>query len=229
MLRFSSMRTLFMSVFHHPPSLLSARGPSLFSDRDHTSYVPLWFFVMVPVVELLQHERPQCSLPWCSCTRHFQRFVSCSQLSQRRYSHTLPLGGGWQFMTLRNILSKLQPPIPALGRTPTALVLDSVPDDMGLRSSLRAVPPTNPIHRLLVFPSLICLYVAIYIYSRYQGPRPLFAELCAALLQLEILPSIISGASPRLYVSVCVLAGQRTHLFTQNVWNSISPPWRNSG
>ena len=120
--------------------------------------------------------------------------------SQRLYSHTLSLGGGWQFMTLRNILSKLQPPIPSPRRAPTALVLDSVPDDKGLRSSLRAVSPTNPILRLLVFPFLICLYVAIYIHNRYKGRRPLFAELRAALLQPEILPSIVSGAAPRLYV-----------------------------
>jgi len=103
-------------------------------------------------------------------------------------------------MTLRNILSKLQPPILPPRRAPTALVLDSVPDDKGLRSSLRAVSPTNPVLRLFVFPFLICLYVAIYIHNRYEGRPPLFAELRAALLQPEILPSIVSGAAPRLYV-----------------------------
>jgi len=103
-------------------------------------------------------------------------------------------------MTLRNILSRLQPPIPALRRVPTALVLDSVPDDKGLRSSLRAVSPTNPVLRLIVLPFLVCLYVAIYIHNRCKGRPPLFAELRAALLQPELLPSIVSGAAPRLYV-----------------------------
>ena len=103
-------------------------------------------------------------------------------------------------MTLRNILSKLQLSSPTLGRAPTALVLDSVPDDKGLKSSLRAVSPTNPILRILVFPFLIYLYVSIYIHNRYKGRPPLFAELRAALLQPDILPSIVAGAAPRLYV-----------------------------
>jgi Eukaryotic protein of unknown function (DUF829) len=103
-------------------------------------------------------------------------------------------------MTLRSILSKLQPSRPTPGRVPTALVLDSVPDDKGLKSSLRAVSPTNPILRVLVFPFLICLYVSIYIHNRYKGRPPLFAELRAALLQPEILPSIVGGPAPRLYV-----------------------------
>jgi len=103
-------------------------------------------------------------------------------------------------MTLRNILSQLQLSSPSPGRAPTALVLDSVPDDKGLKSSLRAVSPTNPILRVLVFPFLVCLYVSIYIYNRFTGRRPLFAELREALLQPDILPSISSGAAPRLYV-----------------------------
>jgi hypothetical protein len=105
-------------------------------------------------------------------------------------------------MTLRNILSESKPQLSSLtpGRAPTALVLDSAPDDKGLRSSLRAVAPTNPILRILVFPFLICLYVSIYIHNRYKGRPPLFAELRAALLQPDILPSIVAGAAPRLYV-----------------------------
>jgi hypothetical protein len=103
-------------------------------------------------------------------------------------------------MTLRNMLSKLQLSSHTPNRTPTALVLDSVPDDKGLKSSLRAISPTNPILGILVFPVLICLYVSIYIHNRFKGRRPLFADLRAALLQPDILPSIVSGAAPRLYV-----------------------------
>jgi hypothetical protein len=103
-------------------------------------------------------------------------------------------------MTLRDILSKLQPSNPTPERAPTALVLDSVPDDKGLKSSLCAVSPTNPILRVLVFPFLICLYVTIYIHNRYKGRPPLFAELRAALLQTDVIPSIVAGAAPRLYV-----------------------------
>jgi len=138
--------------------------------------------VIMPVVELLQNERDN--------SPRFRGVLV----------HNISNGGGWQFMTLRNILSRLQPPIPAPRRVPTALVLDSVPDDKGLRSSLRAVSPTNPVLRLIVLPFLVCLYVVIYIHNRYKGRPPLFAELRAALLQPELLPSIVSGAAPRLYV-----------------------------
>jgi len=137
---------------------------------------------MIPVVELLQSEK-----------NHGARFRGA-------LVHIISNGGGWQFMTLRNILSILQLSNPALGRAPTALVLDSVPDDKGLKSSLRAVSPANPILRVLVFPFLICIYVSIYIHNRYIGRKPLFVELRAALLQPEILPSIAPGAAPRLYV-----------------------------
>ncbi len=103
-------------------------------------------------------------------------------------------------MTLRKILANFQLSSSAPERAPTALILDSVPDDKGLKSSLRAVSPTNPILRVLVFPFLVCLYFAIYLYNRLMGRPPLFAELRAALLQPEILPSVVAGPAPRLYV-----------------------------
>jgi hypothetical protein len=103
-------------------------------------------------------------------------------------------------MTLRKLLLKSQLPDSVPERAPTALILDSVPDDKGLRSSLRAVSPTNPVLRILVFPYLICLYIAIYFYNRIMGRAPLFVELRAALLQPEILPSVAAGPAPRLYV-----------------------------
>lgn len=103
-------------------------------------------------------------------------------------------------MTLRKMLLKVQPSDSAPERAPTALILDSVPDDKGLKSSLRAVSPTNPVLRILVFPFLIGLYIAIYIYNRFMGRAPLFVELRAALLQPEILPSVAAGPAPRLYV-----------------------------
>lgn len=137
---------------------------------------------MIPVVELLQSEKNQRS-----------RFRGA-------LVHVLSNGGGWQFMTLRKILAKCQPSGSAPERAPTALILDSVPDDKGLKSSLRAVSPTNPILRVLVFPFLVCLYFAIYLYNRLMGRPPLFAELRAALLQPEILPSVVAGTAPRLYV-----------------------------
>ena len=108
-------------------------------------------------------------------------------------------GGGWQFMTLRKILAK-SPSSLAPERVPTALILDSVPDDKGLKSSLRAISPTNPILRLLAFPSIICLFVIIYLHNRLMGRPPLFDELRAALLRPEILPSVVAGPAPRLYV-----------------------------
>ena len=105
-------------------------------------------------------------------------------------------------MTLRKILTNFQlsESSPAPGRAPTALILDSVPDDKGLKSSLRAISPMNPILRVLAFPFIICLFAAIYIYNRSKGRPPLFDELRAALLQPEILPSVVAGPSPRLYV-----------------------------
>ncbi|KAI0258266.1 hypothetical protein BC834DRAFT_975331 [Gloeopeniophorella convolvens] len=137
---------------------------------------------LIPVVELLQTEKNQGS-----------RFRGA-------LVHIISNGGGWQFMTLRKILTKFQPSTPAPGRAPTALILDSVPDDKGLKSSLRAVSPVNPILRVLVFPFLLALYVSIYIYNRLTGRPPLFAELRTALLQPDILPAVVSGAAPRLYV-----------------------------
>jgi hypothetical protein len=104
-------------------------------------------------------------------------------------------------MTLRDVLFTFQSSSTTIPpRAPTALVLDSVPDDKGLKSSLRAVSPTNPVLAVLVFPFLICLYVSIYILNRLKGRQPLFAELRASLLQPDILPSIVSGAAPRLYI-----------------------------
>ena len=103
-------------------------------------------------------------------------------------------------MTLRKMLQKSQLSSAAPEKAPTALILDSVPDDKGLKSSLRAVSPTNPILRILVFPFLIGLYIAIYLYNRFMGRPPLFVELRAALLQPEILPSVAVGPAPRLYV-----------------------------
>jgi len=72
---------------------------------------------MIPVVEPLQNEK-----------NHRDRFRGA-------LVHIISNGGGWQFMTLRNILSELQLSSPTTGRAPTALVLDSVPDDKGLKSS----------------------------------------------------------------------------------------------
>ncbi|KAI0297494.1 hypothetical protein B0F90DRAFT_1738871 [Multifurca ochricompacta] len=137
---------------------------------------------MIPVVELLQSER-----------NHKTRFRGA-------LVHIISNGGGWQFMTLRKVLSNLQLSTPPADRAPTALILDSVPDDKGLKSSLRAVSPTNPILRVLVFPFLFCLYVSIFIHNRFTGRLPLFAELRVALLQAEILPFIVTGGAPRLYV-----------------------------
>ncbi|KAH9983362.1 hypothetical protein BJV74DRAFT_850703 [Russula compacta] len=138
--------------------------------------------VMIPVVELLQSEK--------NLGARFRGVLV----------HIISNGGGWQFMTLRNVLSKLQLSGSPGSQAPTALILDSVPDDKGLKSSLRAVSPTNPVLRVLVFPFLMCLYVSIYIYNRLTGRQPLFDELRMALLQPQILPSIVSGTAPRLYV-----------------------------
>lgn len=134
-----------------------------------------------------------------SGTHYLKRFVSFLLFQWWRL-HTFLSGGGWQFMTLRNVLSKLQLSGSAGGQAPTALILDSVPDDKGLKSSLRAVSPTNPVLRVLVFPFLMCLYVSIYIHNRLTGRQPLFDELRMALLQPQILPSVVSGTAPRLYV-----------------------------
>jgi len=122
---------------------------------------------MLPVVELLQNEQNQSS-----------RFRGA-------LVHVISNGGGWQYMTLRKMLLNSQSPNSVPEPVPTALILDSVPDDKGLRSSLRAVSPTNPVLRILVFPYLICLYIAIYLYNRIMGRAPLFVELRAALLQPE--------------------------------------------
>jgi hypothetical protein len=103
-------------------------------------------------------------------------------------------------MTLRKLLSKLQPSDSILDQAPTALILDSVPDDKGLKSSLRAVSPKNVALRLLVFPFFVCLYIAFYTHNRLTGRPPLFIELRTAPLLPDILPSIVPGAAPRLYV-----------------------------
>jgi hypothetical protein len=137
---------------------------------------------MLPVVELLQSEQSQGS-----------RFRGA-------LVHVISNGGGWQFMTLRKMLLQAQPSSSSPERAPTALILDSVPDDKGLKSSLRAVSPTNHVLRIVVFPFLIGLYIAIYFYNRVMGRAPLFVELRAALLQPEILPSVAVGPTPRLYV-----------------------------
>ncbi|KAI0247783.1 hypothetical protein BJV78DRAFT_1276788 [Lactifluus subvellereus] len=135
---------------------------------------------MLPVVELLQSEK--------NYDPHFRGALV----------HVLSNGGGWQFMTLRKMLSNLQLTSPTPAQAPTALILDSVPDDKGLRSSLRAVSPGNLVLRVLVFPFLIWLYISIYLYNRLTGRPPLFVELRTALLQPDILPSIVAGAAPRL-------------------------------
>ncbi|EIM84218.1 uncharacterized protein STEHIDRAFT_61492, partial [Stereum hirsutum FP-91666 SS1] len=115
--------------------------------------------------------------------------------------------GGFQFMTLRKLLSKLEASRTGASssiKAPTAMILDSVPGDKGLRSAIASSTPSNPLFRVLSIPPVVILYALFYVMNACGGNPAFYPDLRASLNSPVLLPSVTITADskdiPRLYV-----------------------------
>ncbi|KAE9396383.1 hypothetical protein BT96DRAFT_977503 [Gymnopus androsaceus JB14] len=116
-------------------------------------------------------------------------------------------GGGFQFMTLRKLLFKLEASkavfLPS-GEAPMALILDSAPGDNALRSAISSMTPASPVIRILSIPPVVVVYAVFYIMNAYAGNPPIYSDLRTSLNSPILLPSVIQTTSsydiPRLYL-----------------------------
>ncbi|KAH9951563.1 hypothetical protein B0H21DRAFT_818012 [Amylocystis lapponica] len=112
--------------------------------------------------------------------------------------HVFSNGGGFQLMTLRKVLAKLPPP-DAPTTAPTALILDSVPGDGGLTSTIDAIGPKGLLGYLM-FPAICAAYGVFVAANALGGHPPIFDELRSTLNEPVLLPSISGPETPRLYL-----------------------------
>lgn len=109
-------------------------------------------------------------------------------------------------MTLRKVLAKL-PATPngsSVKATPVALILDSVPGDDGLSSSISSMALANPILHLLSIAPIAFIYAIYSAVNSLGGHPPIFDELRSTLNAPILLPSVQDSRSPaavpRLYI-----------------------------
>ncbi|OBZ76381.1 Transmembrane protein 53 [Grifola frondosa] len=122
--------------------------------------------------------------------------------------HVLSNSGGFHFVTLRNALKKMSisdNDSRTLSFPSTALILDSVPGDNLLKSTISSLVPSKPILRLFAVPPMAMLYAAFLVAHCFIGGNPhIFRELRTTLNSPNLLPSVTHPtdvkATPRLYV-----------------------------
>ncbi|KZV73041.1 hypothetical protein PENSPDRAFT_750510 [Peniophora sp. CONT] len=120
------------------------------------------------------------------------------------YIHVHSNGGMFQFMSLRNLLSKSDfTGIPAWPTVPSVLVMDSVPGDNGAHAAVTsaALPVPNPVKRWIFIPTAIAAWWLVWLLNALDGNPPMFEAARDGLNSHDLLPHVTSGAQTvRLYL-----------------------------